>query len=176
MPGPDGILTLRHPLPLQPPLVSLIVPTRDRLDLLRPCIASLLTRTAWPEREILICDNDSREPETRAYLRDLEARGLARIVSWPGPFDFAAMNNAAARAARGRVLAFVNNDVEARHPDWLERLVREALRPEVGAVGAPSSSTGAAASSTGAWSSGPAASSPTPTASFPATRRAISGA
>lgn len=135
VPGPDGILTLRHPLPPQPPLVSLIVPTRDRLDLLRPCIASLLTRTAWPEREILICDNDSREPETRAYLRDLEARGLARIVPWPGPFDFAAMNNAAARAARGRVLAFVNNDVEARHPDWLERLVCEALRPEVGAVG-----------------------------------------
>jgi GT2 family glycosyltransferase len=133
---PNGVLTLRRPLPLEHPLVSLIVPTRDRLDLLRPCIASLLGRTDWPAREILICDNDSREPETRAYLRDLEARGLARIVPCPGPFDFAGMNNAAARLARGHVLAFVNNDVEAKAPDWLERLVREALRPEVGAVGA----------------------------------------
>ena len=133
---PDGVLTLRRPLPPEHPLVSLIVPTRDRLDLLRPCIASLLERTDWPAREILICDNDSREPETRAYLRDLEARGLARIVPCPGPFDFAGMNNAAARLARGHVLAFINNDVEAKTPDWLERLVREALRPEVGAVGA----------------------------------------
>jgi len=133
---PDGILTLRHPLPAEWPLVSLIVPTRDRLDLLRPCIASLLERTDWPAREILICDNGSREPETLAYFADLTARGLARIVPCPGPFDFAGMNNAAARQARGRVLVFVNNDVEALHPDWLERLVREALRPEVGAVGA----------------------------------------
>ncbi|MCJ2036381.1 glycosyltransferase family 2 protein [Methylobacterium sp. J-068] len=134
--GPDGVLTLRHPLPPERPLVSLIVPTRDRLDLLRPCIASLSERTDWPAREILICDNDSREPETHAYFRDLAGRGLARIVACPGPFDFAAMNNAAARAARGRVLAFVNNDVAAIHPDWLERMVRVALRPDVGAVGA----------------------------------------
>lgn len=133
--GADGILTLRRPLPPEPPLVSLIVPTRDRLDLLRPCITSLLDRTDWPAREILICDNDSAEPETQAYFRDLEARGQARIVSWPGAFDFAAMNNAAARAARGQVLAFVNNDVEAHQTDWLDRLVREALRPEIGAVG-----------------------------------------
>jgi GT2 family glycosyltransferase len=134
--GRDGILTLHHPLPAAPPLVSLIVPTRDRLDLLRPCIDSLLERTDWRPREILICDNGSAEPETHRYFRDLSERGLARIVPCDGPFDFAAMNNAAARLARGRVLAFVNNDVATRQPDWLERLVREALRPDVGAVGA----------------------------------------
>ncbi|GEP11903.1 glycosyltransferase family 2 protein [Methylobacterium gnaphalii] len=132
----DGIVAIAHPLPEPRPLVSLIVPTRDRLDLLRPCIASLLERTDWPAKEILVCDNGSREPETLAYLRDLETRGLGRTISCPGPFDFAGMNNRAAEAARGRLLAFVNNDVEAFRPDWLERLVREALRPEVGAVGA----------------------------------------
>ncbi|PSJ20090.1 glycosyl transferase, partial [Halomonas sp. ND22Bw] len=98
---------LHHPLPAAPPLVSLIVPTRDRLDLLRPCIDSLLERTDWRPREILICDNGSAEPETHRYFRDLSERGLARIVPCDGPFDFAAMNNAAARLARGRVLAFV---------------------------------------------------------------------
>lgn len=112
------------------------MPTRDRLDLLRPCIASLTEGTDWPAREILIADNDSAEPETHAYFRALTERGLARIVACPGPFDFAGMNNRAASVARGRVLAFVNNDVEAIHPDWLDRMVREALRPEIGAVGA----------------------------------------
>jgi GT2 family glycosyltransferase len=133
---PDGVLTLAHPLPERRPRVSLIVPTRDRVDLLRTCITSLVDRTDWTEREILICDNDSREPETLAYFRALEAAGLARIVPCPGPFDFAGMNNRAAAQARGEVLAFVNNDVAALNPDWLERLVREALRPDVGAVGA----------------------------------------
>ncbi|ACS38356.1 glycosyltransferase [Methylorubrum extorquens] len=134
--GQDGVIRLDRPLPEPRPLVSLIVPTRDRLDLLQPCIESLRHRTDWPAKEILICDNDSRDPETLAYFRTLEAEGAARVVACPGPFDFAAINNRVAAQARGRLLAFINNDVEAEAPDWLERMVREALRPEIGAVGA----------------------------------------
>ncbi|WP_018259501.1 glycosyltransferase family 2 protein [Methylobacterium sp. WSM2598] len=133
--GPCGVLTLRRPLP-EPPLVSLIVPTRDRLDLLRTCLDSLRARTDWPGLDIIVCDNDSREPETLAYLRALEEAGAARVLPCPGPFNFAAMNNRAAGIARGRLLGFVNNDVEAFRPDWLRRMAEEALRPEVGAVGA----------------------------------------
>ncbi len=133
---PNGVIELERPLPQPHPLVSLIVPTRDRLDLLRPCIESLRHRTDWPAKEILICDNGSRDPETLAYFRRLEAEGAARILACPGPFDFAAINNRAAAQARGSLLAFVNNDVEAEAPDWLARMVREALRPDVGAVGA----------------------------------------
>ncbi len=133
---PDGVIRLERPLPVPRPLVSLIVPTRDRLDLLRPCIESLRARTDWPAKDILICDNGSREPETLAYFDELRAAGAARILDCTGPFDFAAINNRAAQAARGTLLAFVNNDVEAERPDWLERMVREALRPEIGAVGA----------------------------------------
>ncbi|MER2248803.1 glycosyltransferase [Methylorubrum podarium] len=132
----DGVIRLDRPLPEPRPLVSLIVPTRDRLDLLRPCIESLRHRTDWPAKEILICDNGSRDPATLAYFRTLEAEGAARVVACPGPFDFAAINNRVAAQARGRLLAFINNDVEAEAPDWLERMVREALRPDVGAVGA----------------------------------------
>jgi GT2 family glycosyltransferase len=132
----EGIVSVIRSLPDPRPLVSLIVPTRDRLDLLRPCIESLQHGTDWPAREILICDNDSRDPATHAYFHSLAARGLARAIPCPGPFNFAAMNNAAARQGRGRLLAFINNDVEAFQPDWLERLCREALRPGIGAVGA----------------------------------------
>ncbi|MGY2051100.1 glycosyltransferase [Methylobacterium sp. JK268] len=134
--GPAGILTLRRPLSAPLPLVSLIVPTRDRLDLLRTCLDSLRARTDWDALEVIVCDNDSREPETLAYLRALEAAGTARVLPCPGPFNFAAMNNRAAEIARGRLLGFVNNDVEAFRPDWLRRMAEEALRPEVGAVGA----------------------------------------
>lgn len=134
--GSDGVIAFVRPLPEPPPRVSLIVPTRDRLDLLRPCLDSLIHCTDWPDREILICDNDSREPETLAYLAALTRDGIARVVSCPGPFDFAAMNNRAASEASGRLLAFVNNDVTATDPAWLGRMVREALRPEIGAVGA----------------------------------------
>lgn len=132
----DGVIRLDRPLPEPRPLVSLIVPTRDRLDLLRPCIESLRRRTDWPAKEILICDNGSRDPATLAYFRALEADGAARVVACPGPFNFAAINNRVAAEARGRLLAFINNDVEAEAPDWLERMVGEALRPEIGAVGA----------------------------------------
>ncbi len=132
----DGLLRVEHPLPDPPPLATLIVPTRDRLDLLRPCLDSLRTRTDWPSLEILVCDNDSRDPETLAYLVDLERQGRGHVVPCPGPFNFAAMNNAAAARARGALLVFVNNDVEAFRPDWLTLMAREALRPEVGAVGA----------------------------------------
>jgi GT2 family glycosyltransferase len=133
---PDGVIRLERPLPLPRPLVSLIVPTRDRLDLLRPCIESLRARTDWPAKEILICDNGSRDPATLAWFDELRATNAARILDCAGPFDFAAINNRAAEAARGKLLAFVNNDVEAEIPDWLERMVREALRPEIGSVGA----------------------------------------
>ncbi|MFC7664894.1 glycosyltransferase [Methylorubrum suomiense] len=132
----DGVIRLERPLPMLRPLVSLIVPTRDRLDLLRPCIESLRARTDWPAKEILICDNGSCEPATHAYFAELRAAGAARILACDGPFDFAAINNRAAAQAQGDVLAFINNDVEADHSDWLERMVREALRPDIGAVGA----------------------------------------
>jgi O-antigen biosynthesis protein len=134
--APNGLLRIEYPVPAPLPLVSVIVPTRDRLDLLRPCLDSLRRDTDWRNLEILVCDNDSREPDTLAFLRALEREGRGRVVPCPGPFNFAAMNNAAAARARGDLLVFVNNDVEAFQPDWLSLLVREALRPGVGAVGA----------------------------------------
>ncbi len=125
---------MRRDLPA-PPLATLIIPTRDRVELLRACIESLRAHTDWPAVEIIVCDNDSRQPRTLAYLRRLAGEGV-RVLPCPGPFNFAAMNNRAAAEARGALLVFVNNDVVARRSDWLRRMAEEALRPDIGAVGA----------------------------------------
>lgn len=130
-----GLIRVTYPL-TETPFISIIVPTRDRLDLLQVCLNSLRTRSAWPALEIIVCDNDSREPETLAYLRAFAEEGRGVVVPCPGPFNFAAMNNAAAARARGQLLVFLNNDVEAFRPDWLVAMARHALRPEIGAVGA----------------------------------------
>jgi GT2 family glycosyltransferase len=116
-----------------PPL-SVIIPIRNRADLLRTCIAGLRT-THYPDIEIIIANNDSDDPETLAYLEALAREGVM-ILDQPGPFNFSTINNNAVAAARGELLCLMNNDVEILSPDWLAVMATQALRPEVGAVGA----------------------------------------
>ena len=123
-------------LPDPPPLVSVIVPTRDRAALLAACAWGVLLHTDYPAIELLIIDNDSREDLTAATLRDLSADPRVRILRHPGPFNFAAINNAAVEQASGEIVVLLNNDVEVAHRDWLREMVSHALRPDVGAVGA----------------------------------------
>jgi GT2 family glycosyltransferase len=121
-------------LPEERPLVTLIVPTRDGLALLRRCLESLLDKTTYSPFEILIVDNGSVERETLGYLADPPRE--CRVVSRPGPFNYSAINNFAAVEARGSILAFLNNDVEIVDGDWLTEMVRLAVRPDIGVVGA----------------------------------------
>jgi GT2 family glycosyltransferase len=129
---------VRWGLPADPPRVSVIVPTRDRLDLLRPCIESILrTASGYPEKlEVLIVDNDSAEPATQRYLAQIPQEAGVRVLQYPGAFNWSAINNFAARAASGSVLVFLNNDTVVLTPDWCRELVANVLRPDVGAVGA----------------------------------------
>jgi GT2 family glycosyltransferase len=119
-----------------PPLVSMIIPTRDRGALLKTCLTSILTRTAYPRLEVIIVDNDSREPETKAVFEELTRDPRVRILGHPGPFNFSALNNAAAREAKGSVLALVNNDIEVIAEDWLHEMVGYAADERIGCVGA----------------------------------------
>jgi GT2 family glycosyltransferase len=132
----NGHVRVAWPLPDPAPLVSVIVPTRDRLDLLRPCIDGVLHRTDYPAVEILIADNDSRKRDTHAYFRTLADDRRVRILSCPGPFNHSSINNQAAREATGSILAFLNNDTEVVAPNWLRDMAGHALRKDVGAVGA----------------------------------------
>jgi GT2 family glycosyltransferase len=129
---------VRWPLPAVPPCTSLIIPTRDRIDLLRPCIDSILrSASRYPgPLDLIVIDNDSVEDESRAYFAHLTAASQARVVPFRGAFNWSAINNFAAREARGEVLIFLNNDTVVLAEDWCTELTANALRPEVGAVGA----------------------------------------
>jgi O-antigen biosynthesis protein len=126
---------VRYKLSAPPPLVSLLVPTRDRGRLLRQCLESVLEITRYAPLEILVLDNDTTEPETVTYLRDLSDPRV-RVLRMSGPFNFSTLNNEGARRAVGDVLVLLNNDVEVLNADWLDELVSVAMRPGVGAVGA----------------------------------------
>ena len=130
-------VTVRPPLPAGV-TATIMIPTRDRLDLLKPCLAGLEAhrgdnRTAM---EVVVIDNASAEPDTLDFLRREEAAGRIVLLTSDAPFNFAALNNLAARRATADVLVMLNNDIEVLAPDWLDALVRHAMRPEIGAVGA----------------------------------------
>jgi GT2 family glycosyltransferase/glycosyltransferase involved in cell wall biosynthesis len=125
-----------YALPDPAPRVTIVIPTRNRIALLRRCIESLRAATDYPEFDILIVDNDSTDAETLDYLRQLESEGAASILREPGPFNFSRLNNRAADHARGEILAFLNSDIEVNEPGWLTEMVSHAARAEVGAVGA----------------------------------------
>lgn len=118
----------------RPPLVTVIIPTRDQVELLKACVEGVRT-TNYPSIEIIVVDNDSNDNATLAYLRALETLGIA-VLKIPGSFNFSALNNAAVRHARGEVLCFLNNDVEIDDREWLSAMVSQAIIPHRGAVGA----------------------------------------
>lgn len=117
------------------PRVTVIVPTRDRVDLLRTCVESVLERTDYPDFELMVIDNASAEAETLAYLDLLRGRERVRVVEYPIPFNFSAIVNHGVRQSTGEVLCLLNNDTEVYAADWLNELVSHAVREEVGAVG-----------------------------------------
>ena len=123
-------------MPAARPLVSVIVPTRDRVELLRQCVTGVLEQTAYEQVEVIIVDNESVSPEASDYLDAIATDARVSVVSFAGPFDFAAMNNLVAGRARGELLLLLNNDIEVIGADWLDAMVRHAMRDGVGAVGA----------------------------------------
>jgi len=131
-----GHLAVRRPLPALPPKVSIIVPTRDRVDLLQQCVESVLGRSTYPNFELLIVDNNSEESATLAYFEAIVADPRVTLLRYPHPFNYSALNNFAARHATGEVLCLLNNDIEVISPGWLDEMVAQALRPGIGAVGA----------------------------------------
>ncbi len=131
-----GLYRIRFPLPKQPPKVSLLIPTRDGARLLERCIDTILTKTNYSNFEIVIVDNQSQDATTHALFRKLERHNDIRIITYDAPFNYSAINNAAAAAACGSVLGLLNNDLEVIEAEWLEEMVSHAMRPAIGAVGA----------------------------------------
>jgi len=118
------------------PCVLIVVPTRDRCSLLSRCVEGLRERTDYPDFHCVIVDNDSRDRDALALLESLEADARFTVLRRPGPFNFSALSNEGARSQPSDVIVFLNNDVEVLSADWLQALVRPALQPQVGVVGA----------------------------------------
>ncbi len=122
--------------PDERPLVSVLIPTRNKADLLDACIRTFATTVDYPNVELVVVDNESDDPATRAWLDAFETDGRGRVVRYPHRFNFARQINLAAAEARGSVLLMLNNDARPHSRCWFTELVGQALRPEVGAVGA----------------------------------------
>lgn len=132
-----GTWRVRYPVPDPVPVVSLIIPTRDRLELLEPCVRSILNKTTYPNYEILILDNESREPETKAFFEHIQRNDKrVRVLAYHHAFNYSAINNYGVRQARGELIGLINNDIEVISPDWLTEMVSHACRSEIGCVGA----------------------------------------
>jgi GT2 family glycosyltransferase len=116
-------------------LISIIIPTRNRLDLLQRCLETITPAVARAPSEIIIVDNDSSDPEMLDFLAAIDRRS-ATILSAPGTFNFARLNNLAMRSARGEFLCLLNNDIEATDDLWLDEMASRLGEPDVGAVGA----------------------------------------
>jgi len=126
-----------YPIPKQEPLVSLLIPTRDGLEYLKPCIDSILSKTTYQNYEILILDNGSEKSETLEYLKSIQEQDeRIKVFEYDAPFNYSAINNFGVKHAKGEIIGLINNDVEVISPEWLTEMVRHALRPEIGCVGA----------------------------------------
>jgi GT2 family glycosyltransferase len=125
----------KYPVPSPTPRVALLIPTRNRLNLLRQCVESILAKTTYPNFEVVVVDNASDDPETLAYLAELPKRKV-RVLPYPGNFNYSAINNFAVRQVEADIVGLLNNDLEVIHGDWLDEMVSQASRPEIGCVGA----------------------------------------
>jgi len=116
--------------------IDILIPTRDRLDLLKPCLETLMAVTRPGQWRVWVIDNGSREPETLAYLREFAGSGRGEVIQAPGPFNYARINNLAVAMTSSPLLCFLNNDVEITDPYWLETMGSCLWSPDVAGVGA----------------------------------------
>lgn len=131
-----GFYDVHYPVEGEP-LVSILIPNKDQKETLMHCIHSVLETSTWKNLEILIIENNSEQEETFACYRELEKDPRIRILTYPGKtFNYSAINNFGVQQAKGEYLLFLNNDIEVITPDWIEQMLGNCQRPEVGIVGA----------------------------------------
>lgn len=125
------------PVPTPQPLVSLLVPTRDGVEILKPCVDAILERTDYRHFELLILDNQSSCSNTLAYMAEVERQDpRVKVLRWNHDFNYSAINNFGAKHSKGDIIGLVNNDVEPIDGEWLTEMVSQVSRPEIGCVGA----------------------------------------
>lgn len=132
----DTMFRMRRLCPKASPLISIIIPTRDRSNLVKACVDGILHRTDYENWEVIIVDNDSEEEETFSFYRNVLEDSRFKVIHYHGIFNYSAINNLAVKSARGELLCLLNNDVEVIKPNWLKEMMAYAVLPDVGCVGA----------------------------------------
>lgn len=117
------------------PLVSIIIPTCDHSDLLKQCIDSIFSLSTYDNYELIICENNSKDPESFRYYDSIKNDPRVHIVTYEGGFNFSRINNFARRYASGEHLLFLNNDIKIITPQWIEEMLMFTQRNDVGACG-----------------------------------------
>lgn len=137
MPAPEAIAMtrVRYPSPDESPFVSIVIPTRDRADILAVCLNSVLSKTTYAHYEIIIVDNGSVEQETFDLLAS-QPKDKVRVIRDDSPFNYSRLNNLAVEQAKGELICLMNNDIEILSTDWLEEMLSFACQPDIGCVGA----------------------------------------
>ena len=118
------------------PLVTIVIPTIDHVDTLKTCISSITNRSTYRNFEIIIIDTGSKEKATQEYYDSLASNKNIRLLQWSKPFNYSAVNNYAAKQAKGEYIIFLNNDVEVQTAEWIESMLEFCQNEDVGAVGA----------------------------------------
>lgn len=118
------------------PLVSLVIPTKNAWQLVKACIDSIIEKTRYKHYEILLIDNGSDEAQSLHYFSTLATLPNVRVLSYPGPFNYSAINNFGVQHAKGEIIGLINNDIEVISPEWLTYMVGHAVREDIGCVGA----------------------------------------
>ena len=118
------------------PLISIIIPNKDERESLKKCIDSIEKKSTYENYEILIVENNSTSKEIFEYYKELSDNPKIRLLKWKEGFNYSAINNFAAKKAKGEYLLFLNNDMEVIASDWMEELLGHCQREGTGAVGA----------------------------------------
>lgn len=131
----DTIFRIRYQI-IGNPKISIVIANKDHGTDLRRCISSVLKKSTYDNYEIIVVENNSKEPETFAYYKELGQEERIRVVIYNGSFNYSAINNLGVSSAEGDYVLLLNNDTEVINANWLEELLMYAQRKDVGAVGA----------------------------------------
>jgi GT2 family glycosyltransferase len=118
------------------PKVTIIIPTKDNVDILRNCINSILTKTAYSNFKIILVDNQSSADETFKYYDELKCENNIKILKYDKIFNYASINNFAVSQTESEFILFLNNDIEVISGEWMTAMLEHAQKENVGAVGA----------------------------------------
>lgn len=133
--SPMGYYRIKYELTSMP-LISIIIPNKDNIDILENCIKSILEKSTYENYEIIIVENNSIEEQTFQYYKTLSDIEKIRVLNWNHEFNYSKINNYAVTQSKGEYILLLNNDTEVITEDWMEQMLGNCMRKEVGIVGA----------------------------------------